>query len=187
MAGSVLQTLTGPALKPVQEVVMPPLLILPRRLRPLFWSHVNKDGPTQPHMDTPCWLWTAGLFQSGYGQFASGGPGLKRAHRVSWGLAPGHQHPGVLLVCHACDVRACVNPAHLFLGTHRDNATDRNTKGREAHQCGSLQGSAVLTEADVFEIRRIGRSVPHHVLATRYGVRASTINRILLRKRWSHI
>lgn len=90
-----------------------------------FWAKVDKTaGPDG------CWLWTATTWQNGYGNFWSRKAGRKvLAHRYSYELANGAP-PADLLVCHSCDVRNCVNPAHLWLGTHHDNHRDKFQKGR---------------------------------------------------------
>lgn len=122
-----------------------------------FWAKVRKtDG---------CWLWTAGRNRSGYGNFWLSNRTVS-AHKVAWLLIRG-DIPDNINVCHECDVRVCVRPAHLFLGTHLDNMADRNRKGRTAagarngwatHPGRDISGErnprAVLTAEAVTEIRR---------------------------------
>jgi hypothetical protein len=90
-----------------------------------FWSKVDiKD-------EDSCWLWTRAVNSKGYGSFAINGKGVS-AHKISWALA---KNDGVLSgpkdhVMHSCDVRSCVNPNHLSLGSARDNARDAISKGR---------------------------------------------------------
>lgn len=101
-----------------------------RPLAERFWEKVAKAGPDE------CWLWMAaksGLGKLKYG-FINEGPPLGRqvkAHRVSWVLHFG-EIPEGMCVCHKCDVPLCVNPAHLFLGTHDDNMRDAKIKKRTA-------------------------------------------------------
>ena len=96
-----------------------------------FWEKVDKNGPTAPGMDSPCWLWVAARLPDGYGNFSGGYKkfGTKIASRASWIMANGPV-PGGLLVCHRCDQPLCVNHAHLFLGTALDNRRDAVAKGR---------------------------------------------------------
>lgn len=81
-----------------------------------------------PVPEAGCWLWTAAVDTYGYGRIGFG-DGLISAHRVSWALYRG-EIPNGLCVLHACDVPSCVNPDHLFLGTHSDNSKDCFNKGR---------------------------------------------------------
>jgi hypothetical protein len=76
-----------------------------------------------------CWHWTAFCDRRGYGQFSTRDMPSARAHRVSWVIHHG-QIPDGMCVLHRCDNPPCVNPAHLFLGTLRDNVHDMMTKGR---------------------------------------------------------
>lgn len=90
-----------------------------------FWAKVDVKGEDE------CWLWTASVNSKGYGSFAINGSGVS-AHKISWALA---KNDGVLSdskshVMHSCDVRNCVNPRHLSLGTALDNTRDAINKGR---------------------------------------------------------
>lgn len=84
-----------------------------------FWIKVAV--PTDRSL---CWLWTAALGSDGYGQY-----GEYRAHRMAWYLTHG-TIPDGLHVLHKCDNPPCVNPSHLFMGTHANNMLDRSVKGR---------------------------------------------------------
>lgn len=89
-----------------------------------FWCRVDKTND--------CWLWSGTLTDTGYGHMWYLGK-RERCHRISYKLSFG-EIPKGLLVCHHCDVRNCVNPSHLFLGTKKDNAHDMVVKGRHASQ-----------------------------------------------------
>ena len=85
-------------------------------VRERFWSHVDVGGPDD------CWEWTAPRANHGYGSFSINGISVK-AHRMSAVIALGW-FDARLYVLHHCDNKPCVNPRHLYLGTHRDNMLD---------------------------------------------------------------
>lgn len=143
-----------------------------------FWSKVNKtDG---------CWLWI-GATDRRYGSFSWSGRRLAKAHRISWELAHG-PIPDGMCVLHRCDVPLCVRPAHLFLGTQKDNLRDAFRKGRmegrrTAH--GEQIDGSRLTRDDVLAIRESDASAS--VLAQRLGVCKSTVVRARNGSCWSHL
>ena len=156
-----------------------------------FWVQVNKDGPEHPTLGK-CWLWT-GSMPSGYGyiRFCSR---LHRVNRYSWILHFG-SIPDNLCVCHHCDNTACVNPAHLFLGSHTDNMHDMQNKGRNATLRGELRGvrngRALLSVEQVETIRkryRRGCSVNGcEALGREFGVAPSTIRSVVKRVNWKRM
>ncbi len=157
-----------------------------------FWSKVARSGG--------CWLWTGARLRQGYGVFQVAGNAVK-AHRFSYAVAYG-AIPADMCVCHHCDTPACVRPDHLFLGTHGDNARDRDEKGRGAtgarngsralperlHR-GSSVKSAKLTEERVSEIRRryAAGERDRKALGREFDVTELTIGRVLNRTTWQHV
>ncbi|MBA3727566.1 MAG: HNH endonuclease [Armatimonadetes bacterium] len=126
-----------------------------------------------------CWEWTRSLSKTGYGKMGS-----TPAHRIAWKVTFG-DIPDCLHVLHKCDNRACVNPAHLFLGTHQDNMRDMMAKGRQTRTIGEKNPRAKLTVDQVLAIRadvRMGT-----VIAKEYRVTPTTVCQIKKRKSWSHL
>ena len=107
-----------------------------------------------------CWLWKGGRSRYGYGRFRIRGRN-NGAHRVSFEIYKGSS-PDKMCVCHTCDVRECVNPDHLFLGSHSENFADMRRKGRnrpppKTNPCSSRGARNInsrLNETDVLHIKR---------------------------------
>lgn len=98
-----------------------------------------------------CWLWTGARLPNGYGRMSAPG-GNKLTHRVAYEVLVGPIPMG-LYVLHKCDVRNCVNPEHLFVGTANDNVQDCMKKSRRITMRGVMHGRAKLTAAIVALIR----------------------------------
>jgi hypothetical protein len=147
-----------------------------------FWEKVNKD--TQ----NGCWEWIGSKDGNGYGLIRHNSV-LYHAHRVSFELNIGKIPPGQM-VLHHCDNRACVNPEHLFLGTHTDNMRDMVAKGR--HRNGNRKGMkhplAILTDNQVIEIRRLYTTgLTQSKIAGMFHVSRGTVCSITRRVNWAHI
>ena len=154
-----------------------------------FWGNVDKNGPihpTKPELGN-CWEWTRRKNKDGYGNVKLHKKEV-RAHRVSFTNFRGVIPEGIC-VCHSCDNRACVNPDHLFLGTHGDNALDRDEKGRNINYLGEAHGEAKLTNGQVLEIRSRYASgcVSQQQLANEFGMHRTMIGFIVRRQKWKHI
>lgn len=144
-----------------------------------FWGHVNKSVPSG------CWLWTSAVNQSGYGAFCIV-KGAHIAHRIAYTLANG-PIPDGLYVLHKCDVKLCVNPEHLFIGTQDDNMKDRSAKGRAP--IGEGNKLSKLKSEQVLEIRRLhaSKELGPNAIASRFGVSPANVQYIVTRKTWKHI
>jgi len=142
------------------------------------------DDKWTPEPYSGCWLWTAARSPSGYGRIGIGGRAgnARQAHRISWGLHRG-EIPKGKEVCHRCDTPSCVNPDHLFLGSHQENMRDAVQKGRTSK--GEHRPLAKLSEGQVEEIRASTES--QRVLAGRYGVCQQHISEVKSGSKWSHL
>lgn len=145
-----------------------------------FWAKVDKRGPDD------CWEWTANRTTSGYGRIKVSSYKTEGAHRLSYYFANG-EDPGDMLVCHTCDNPACVNPAHLFIGTAKDNAHDKMRKGRDRNgdNAGAANPNAKINEADAAQIiRAIQSGQTNTAIAERFAISHSMVSRIRAGKSW---
>jgi len=140
---------------------------------------------SMPVTECGCWIWMMCIHREGYG-LSKKIRGNTRAHRISW-IAHNGPIPAGLNVLHHCDIPACVNPDHLFLGTHQDNVADKMKKHRAAR--GTDHGLAKLNEQQVAEIRAsdLSHRGSQRKLARQYGVDKALIRAIRRREIWRHV
>lgn len=143
------------------------------------------DPLTRVHFGYGCWFWLGDVNRDGYGRFTKDGKGVL-AHRWFYEECVGPLKPRSVLM-HSCDNPACVNPAHLSVGTHSTNRRDTVSKNRQAK--GERMALAKLTDDAVRDIRHrhaAGVNSQKH-LAKEYQVDKALISRIIKRKSWRHV
>lgn len=168
---------------------------LEARAAATFWSRTSEteDG---------CWIWNGHVVNTGYGIICIGNRNIP-AHRYAYELSTGQAPPKNMLVCHKCDVPRCVNPAHLFLGTHKDNVDDMVAKGRSrinANQndkkCGRDRDNpvklrsqrAVFSDAQVLDIRtRYAAGETQVALGKEFGVSNDCIHLIVTNRAYKDL
>jgi hypothetical protein len=151
-----------------------------RRKRPLI---ERLESHTMPEPNTGCWIWTGFTFL-GYGKIRVDGSS-KLAHRVYYELIKSPIPSGMCL-CHHCDTPACVNPDHMFVGSHMDNTRDKQEKGRMKK--GESTRASKFKNAEVNIIRE-AHSLGYTMIGiSRYfKVTHKTIAKIVYRETWRHI
>ena len=132
-------------------------------------------------LNTGCWLWSGGTNGAGYGNIAINNR-ARMTHRVSFEAKNGPIPPG-MFVCHRCDTPPCINPDHLFLGTHADNMADKRAKRRGRGLRGERHPLARLSDGQVLEIYALKGVTPQPEIARRYGIAASMVSYIHAGKR----
>ncbi len=163
------------------------------RKRTPLWERMQRHFVVA---DNGCWNWTGTKNGAGYGTVGLGRAvdGKDFAHRCSYRIHKGSIPKG-LCVCHKCDNRLCVNPDHLFLGTHADNRLDAIAKGRVSWHTpnmiasqprGEEHGRSKLKQRQVDRIRRMFNSGKCNKaqLARKFGVCRATIRNIVFRRNW---
>jgi len=153
-----------------------------KTLEERFWEKVDKSGD--------CWEWTASTSNCGYGNIYCDGT-MSLAHRVAWEINIGVIPEGAC-VCHTCDNPSCVNPNHLFLGTHVDNMRDMSNKGRANRKPinqGEDQHKSKLTKGMVKMIRKYYKAggCTQAWLALVYGVTQGNVASVINYKTWKHV
>ena len=131
-----------------------------------------------------CWNWTAGKNSGGYGIVQFNGSKFS-AHRLSYEAFIGPILNG-LLACHKCDNVNCVNPDHIFIGTHDDNMRDMAEKGRSTR--GEKGSRAAISESDavkIFEMIKSGAKVKN--IMREFNVSRNTVKHIKGGGSWNHI
>lgn len=141
------------------------------------------DAKYIPEPNSGCWLWD-GACDGQYGVINVGQRGFtNKAHRVSWRLHRG-PIPDGMHVCHKCDVRCCVNPGHLFLGTRQDNMDDMKRKGRQPKPKNPVTRRK-LSDRDVVCVRNDPR--PQKDIAAAYGIGERHVRKIKTLAVWPQL
>ena len=145
-----------------------------------FWERVHVGNGDE------CWEWALKADSNGYGDYRLG-PGRRyKTHRIAFFLGHG-KDPGELLVCHACDNPTCCNPAHLWIGTPRDNILDCHSKGRNADVTGENNGTASMTDATAKGILEdlVAKEMKVKDIALKWGVHRARVTEIKMGKVWT--
>lgn len=193
-------THSGPAAtnEPQAAQVKPDLLVLDEIQRINFEGKIDRSGGPDA-----CWLWTAGRTTKNYGAFRIGRY-MTTSNRVAYRLYNGPIPDALPFICHTCDNPPCCNPKHLYAGTPKNNAEDREERGRgnqvsgdrhisktnpEVVPRGSKHGRAKLTEEIVISMRLeyADGCITLKQLAAQYGVKFQVIWLALKGKTWKHV
>lgn len=148
-----------------------------REMRAFIRSQLRPEGA--------CRVWTGSHFMNGYGRVRWQG-GHRTVHRLHWVLTHGEPPPDKPFVLHKCDNRACCRLAHLYTGTYKDNADDRERRHRGRQPRGEQNGKAKLTWPQVRAIRRAyatGR-YSQHTLAQMFNIGRTQVHNIVTNKQW---
>ena len=131
--------------------------------------------------ETGCWEWRLSKGRGGYGKASRLGKTLT-AHRAIWEERVG-PIPSEAILCHQCDNRLCVNPSHMFIGTHQDNSSDMVKKNRQAK--GSKINNSKLDEQLVRQVLEAQGTFAE--IARQFDLKEGNVRLIRLRKTWRHV
>jgi len=144
-----------------------------------FWSKVAITAD-----DNKCWLWLGAAGIYGYKRWNGK---QERAHRIAW-MLPDYVIPDGMEIMHSCDNPLCCNPKHLSVGTRKDNADDREQKGRGKQPKGEEHWNCKLTEVEAIQIRhRLANGEKRSQLAKEYGLHYNTVKEISQGKLWAYL
>ncbi len=143
------------------------------------------DFRSVPEPNSGCFLWTAATDPNGYGRIRVRGK-TELAHRISYEQTHGYI-PNGLNVLHKCDNPSCINPKHLFVGTHADNVKDKMSKCRQPK--GENHYRSVLDRNKVIEIRHMWETSgkTQREIGSIYGVTQMTISSLLHGQSWKGV
>jgi hypothetical protein len=141
---------------------------------------ISKNSVRVP--ESGCWLWIGSLTNNGYGRMTFGAKTEFLSHRLSYEQKYG-EIPNGMLALHHCDVKCCVNPDHIFIGTQQDNMTDKVMKNRQAK--GAHHGMARLTEEQAKEVKFSDQKTSD--LAKKFNCSAVMIRQIRGGLYWRHL
>jgi hypothetical protein len=149
------------------------------------WLATFTENLWIPEPNSGCWLWLGAVNRLGYGLVTRRSASKAIfAHRAAYIAAHGSIPQGMDIL-HRCDTPLCVNPDHLFSGTHTDNMRDMIRKGRHVALRGEAHWAARITAGDALAIRASNK--PHATLAARYGISKHTVHTIRSNRSWTHL
>lgn len=168
-----------------------------------FWKKIDRNGPQMPHMESRCWTWTAHRNKHGYGKFGISSGRMFNSHRIAFVLGGGELSEDKPNACHHCDNPSCCRFDHIYAGSKKDNAADRERRGRgnkaralrngkytkpECTPRGSAVGGAKLTADKVKELRiRYHSGETYASLRSVFPVCRSAFYCVIRRKTWAHV
>lgn len=150
----------------------------PDQVAARFWEK------TIPVPECGCLLWTGAISNTGYGGVTINMKSYP-THRIAYGFEYG-EFDESLQVLHRCDVRLCVNPKHLFLGTQQENVDDMKAKGRKVTRRGYGNPIRNVNEHTAYLIQRLAKetTLSHRTIAGMFLMPRNTIRHILYGKSW---